>query len=68
MKAVCFVLFACVLPFAPLAEAQRAGVISDPDGFVDVLAEKNADAAVIATVKTGEPLKAPQRPTIIAGK
>jgi len=55
MKAVSFVLFACVLAFAPLARAQRAGVINDPDGFVNVRAEKSADAAVIATVKTGEP-------------
>ena len=55
MRAVSFVLFACVLAFAPLARAQRAGVINDPDGFVNVRAEKSADAAVIATVKTGEP-------------
>ena len=55
MKAICFVLFACLFAFAPLAQAQRAGVINDPAGFVDVRAEKNADAAVIATVKTGEP-------------
>src|SRR6266542_6972450 len=55
MKAVCFVLLACVFAFAPLAQAQRAGVINDPDGFVNVRAEKSADAAVIATVKTGEP-------------
>ena len=41
MKAICFVLFACLFAFASLAQAQRA--------------EKNADAAVIATVKTGEP-------------
>jgi Bacterial SH3 domain len=55
MKAACFLLLACVLPFAPLARAQRAGVINDPDGFVNVRAGKSADAAVIATVKTGEP-------------
>ena len=51
MKAICFLL----LVFAPLAQAQRAGVINDPDGFVNVRAEKSAEAAVIATVKTGEP-------------
>ena len=56
MKAVGLVLLTCVLVFAPLAQAQRAGVIDDPAGSVDVRAEKNADAAVIATVKTGEPL------------
>src|SRR5512132_2767624 len=55
MKAVGFVLLACAVAFAPLAQAQRAGVIDDPTGSVDVRAEKNADAAVIATVKTGEP-------------
>ena len=43
-----------MLVFAPLAQAQRAGVINDPDGFVNLRAEKNAHAAVIATVKTGE--------------
>jgi hypothetical protein len=48
-------MLSCVLAFAPLAQAQRTGVIDDPDGFVDVRAEKSADAAVIATVKTGEP-------------
>ena len=41
--------------FATLASAQRVGVIDDPDGFVNVRAGKSADAAVIATVKTGEP-------------
>jgi uncharacterized protein YraI len=55
MKAVCLVLSSCVLVFAPLAQAQRAGVIDDPDGFVNVRAGKSSDAAVIATVKTGEP-------------
>ena len=55
MNAACFVLLACAVAFAPLAQAQRAGVIDDPTGSVDVRAEKNADAAVIATVKTGEP-------------
>ncbi|HST12616.1 MAG TPA: SH3 domain-containing protein [Terriglobales bacterium] len=55
MKAVCLVLLTCVLAFASPAHAQRAGVIDDPDGFVNVRAERSADAAVIATVKTGEP-------------
>jgi len=55
MKAVCLVLLACVLAFAASAYGQRAGVIDDPDGFVNVRAEKTADAAVIATVKTGDP-------------
>ena len=40
---------------APPAWAQQRGVINDPDGYVNVRAEKSADAAVIATVKTGEP-------------
>src|SRR4030095_2716778 len=39
---------------AELGQAQRAGVIDNPTGSVDLLAEKSADAAVIATVKTGE--------------
>ena len=56
MKAACLCISSPARsPFAPLAQAQRAGVINDPAGSVDVRAEKNADAAVIATVKTGEP-------------
>jgi Bacterial SH3 domain len=55
MKPVCFALLACVFAFASLAQAERTGVINDPDGFVNVRAEKSGDAAVIATVKTGEP-------------
>jgi Bacterial SH3 domain len=55
MKTVRLVLLTGVLAFPPLAQAQRAGVIDDPTGSVDVRAEKNADAAVIATVKNGEP-------------
>jgi hypothetical protein len=54
MKAARLVLF-CVFAFAPLTQAQRNGVIDDPNGSVDVRAEKSAEAAVIATVKTGEP-------------
>ena len=55
MKAACCVFFACAFAFAQLVQAQRAAVIDDPAGSVDVRADKNADAAVIATVKTGEP-------------
>jgi hypothetical protein len=55
MKAVCFVLLTCLFAFAPLVQAQRIGVINNPTGSVDVRAEKSAEAAVIATVKTGEP-------------
>jgi hypothetical protein len=54
-KAVCLVIFASALGFAPLAQAERAGVIDDSNGSVNVRAEKSEDAAVIATVKTGEP-------------
>jgi hypothetical protein len=55
MKAAWCVLLAYALLFASLAQAQRAGVIDDPAGTVDVRAEKNAEATVIATMKTGEP-------------
>jgi uncharacterized protein YgiM (DUF1202 family) len=55
MKAACFLVLVSVFAFAPLAQAQQAGVIDDPDGFVNVRAGKSADAAVIATVKTDEP-------------
>ncbi len=54
MKAACLVLLACVATFALPAQGQRDGVINDPNGFVNVRAEKSADATVIATVKTGE--------------
>ena len=54
MKAARLVLF-CVFALASLAQAQRTGVIDDPTGSVDLRAEKSAEAAVIATVKTGEP-------------
>jgi Bacterial SH3 domain len=54
-RSTLYLVFACVLVFAQLAMAERRGVIDDPDGFVNVRAEKTADAAVIATVKTGEP-------------
>jgi hypothetical protein len=37
------------------AQPQRAGVIDDPDGYVNVRVEKNGESPVIATVKTGEP-------------
>ena len=40
---------------APSVQAEPAGVINDPNGYVNVLAEKSAEAAVIATIKTGEP-------------
>jgi len=54
MKLARLVLISLVLGSTPLAGAQRAGVIDDPDGYVNVRAEKSAEAAVIATVKTGE--------------
>lgn len=63
MKAVYFVLLACLLIFAPLAQAQRAGVINDPDGFVNVRAEKSVDAAVIATVKLASRLRSSAKTT-----
>ncbi len=40
---------------ALVAGADRRGVINDPDGYVNVRAGQNAEAAVIATVRTGEP-------------
>ena len=55
MKSVLCLVIGCAFVFAQLAMAERAGVIDDPAGSVDVRAEKSADAAVIATVKTGEP-------------
>jgi SH3-like domain-containing protein len=54
MKTTLFVLFAFTLPFASLVEAETRGVIDDSDGFVNVRASESAEAAVIATVKTGE--------------
>src|SRR5918996_4107151 len=54
MKAWRFVLLGFVLTLTPLAQAQQAGVIDDPDGYVNVRAGKNAESPVIATVKAGE--------------
>jgi hypothetical protein len=51
---LCLVI-GCAFVFAQIAVAERRGVIADPSGSVDVRAEKSADAAVIETVKTGEP-------------
>jgi Bacterial SH3 domain len=51
-------LIAIVLAVALVAmsaQAQRAGVISDSDGLVSLYAGKSTEAAVVATVKTGEP-------------
>jgi hypothetical protein len=57
IKTARFLLFALPFPFASLVEAETSGVIDDPDGFVNVRASENAEAAVIATVKTGEPFE-----------
>jgi hypothetical protein len=54
-EALGLVLLACVLVFTPVAQAQRTGVVSDSTGSLDVRAGKSADAAVIATLKNGEP-------------
>ncbi len=45
------VMLACVSG----ALAHDSGVIHDPDGYVNVRAEKRVDAAVIGTVKSNEP-------------
>ena len=44
-----------ILASARLAAGQTRGVIEDPDGFVNVRADKNTDSTVIAKVKVGEP-------------
>jgi len=54
MKIVGVFLLVCLFVFAPLTEAQRTGVISDPSGSLDLRAGKSADAAAIATLKSGE--------------
>jgi hypothetical protein len=38
LKAARFLVLVSVFAFAPLAQAQQAGVIDDPDGFVNVRA------------------------------
>lgn len=53
MRILRFVLFAVSL--VRLAQAGDRGVIDDPDGYVNVRADKSAEAAVIATVKPNEP-------------
>lgn len=57
MKTALLILFALTLPFASLIQAENRGVIDDADGFVNVRASESAEAAVIATLKTGEPFK-----------
>jgi hypothetical protein len=42
-------------PLVAPARAQRAGVIDDPDGYVNLRADKSEDSEMIATVKSGEP-------------
>ncbi len=42
------------LLIASFALAKESGVIDDPSGYVNVLADKQPDAAIIANVKTGE--------------
>src|SRR5689334_24048275 len=44
-----------ILASTRLAAGQTRGVIEDPDGFVNVRADKSAESAVIAKVKVGEP-------------
>ena len=43
------------LACARVAGAENRGVINDPDGYVNVRAGQNVNAAVVAKVKTGEP-------------
>lgn len=52
----CFLLgLLILLASTQLAAAQTRGVIDDPDGFVNVRADKSTDSAIIAKVKVGEP-------------
>lgn len=39
------------LAFGPLALAEQRGVIDDPAGYVNLLAEKSVDALIVATVE-----------------
>jgi hypothetical protein len=48
-------LLALFLIFAQPAQAQRTGIINDPDADLNLRAEQNANAAVVATAKKGEP-------------
>lgn len=47
-------MLASAIAFASEASAHDRGVISDPDGHVNVRAASSADAAVVAKVKNGE--------------
>ena len=38
-----------------VSDSGYRGVIDDPDGYVNVRADKRADAPIVAKVKTGEP-------------
>lgn len=57
IKRALFTISALTSPFASFVQAENEGVINDPDGFVNVRAGESAEAAVIATVKTGEPFE-----------
>ena len=39
------------LVFGPLALAEQRGVLDDPAGYVNLLAEKRVDAPIVATVE-----------------
>ena len=56
MKIVLIAFFALLL-LALVVGAENRGVINDPDGYVNVRAGQNLEAAVIATLKTDEPFK-----------
>ena len=55
MRNYSLVLAACWSALAASAAAEERGVITDPDGYVNLRAGQNVNAAVIAKVKTGEP-------------
>ena len=52
-----FIVIACALLFARGLAGEQRGVISDPDGFVNLRARDSAEAAIVGKVKEGEVLR-----------
>ena len=53
-KTACSIFFGFGLCIASLAASGYRGVIDDPDSFVNLRADAQPDAAIIAKLKTGE--------------
>jgi hypothetical protein len=62
MRILLWLTFGVCLAAARANEDGLRGVIDDPDGYVNVRAEKGTDSRVVAKVKTGEPFAFSYKP------